>query len=155
MQDATRVGTFADFAAAASKLGWTNLVLSATQKQLTVRVPFNTFLSGLPERAFWPTFQHFLVDVGSQLQSRAVTGFAVDLKEPTIQTMSPSMQSAVAAASPAATYAASWQVVNKPWWQSEALNHSPAYMTLDQLTLHYIGKEITFSAEGKAYVHKS
>lgn len=154
-QDVSRVGTFSDFSTAASKQGWTSLVFSATQKQLTARVPFTASRSGLPERALWPTFQHFLADVGSQWQSRAVTGFVVDLKEPTIQAVPPSMQPTVAAASPAATFAASWQVVNKPWWQSEALNHSPAYMTLDQLTLQFTGKEITFSAEGKAYVRKS
>ena len=100
--------------------------------------------------------QELLSVEGSRWQKYAPIGFALVLKDAAIQGLPLNVQPAAVSTAPSAVFAAQWDVSNKPLFMTEILEKTDQpNMTLDEFTVVFTGKEITFTAKGKIYVRKS
>ena len=153
-RDADGLGTFDSFMKAKPE-GWKNVTIQNKGGVIDVKWLVAIKRQPLPKQDTWPTYQDFLVKEGSRWQRYGNIGFNVTIKDPLIQGVPNGVPSSVAETLPSAVFAASWSTSEKPWWMREGLTTEASNMDLQNVKLKFNGSQITFSAEGKAYVRKS
>lgn len=153
--DNTRLGTFRDFIAQSPKLpdDW-KIQVGPALNRITADFAIKPNQSNIPAKATWPKYQEFLMNEGSAWQKYQAIGLTAQISEPKLIGSANPGDNKTLDALPIAIHAVDWKISSKPWYLVDVLEHLGPSAQLSEFTVTYSGKDVNFTAEGKAYVRK-
>lgn len=147
-----KFGTFKEFIARAPST-WGKISIGSDRSKLSHAIPITYEKKKLDPKDKWPLDRDLRIIVVSQWQKYESLKFDAIMNPVSLIGVPPSVQPQLAASSPYATWAASWEIRGAPWWTMEAVENFPNNMVFESAEI-IISDEVRFNMKGTAYVQK-